>query len=267
MSNSDSASVRTEIRDDTAWILMNRPDVSNALDFDALRQLATQFEELRDLSSVRAIVLTGDTQGERPAFAAGGDIGEFATLTTEQAVLDYQDLYRRLGAAVESVPQTTIAAIAGPCVGGGAILAATCDLRIAAPSARFGVPVARTLGNCLNRDDYVRLVSVLGHARVKELVLTARLISAAEMKEWGVVSQVVESESELHPAAARLATTVVRSAPLTVAATKEQLLRIRAKSTPDESDHDLLFRCFLSEDFANAVQAFQDGNRPVWRGR
>ena len=262
-----TASVRTELRGSVAWILIRRPHVTNALNFEALELLADQFERLHGRNDVRAIVLTGDSEVERPAFAAGGDIGEFATLTTEQAVLDYQELYRRVGAAIDGADQPTVAAIAGPCVGGGAVFAAACDLRIASPSARFGIPVARTLGNCLNTDDYVRLVTVLGQARVKELILTARLLSATELREWGVVSEVVESDAELHPAAGRLAERLAGVSPLTVAASKENLRRIRRATTPDVSDHDLLFRCFLSEDFANAVAAFQAGDKPTWLGR
>ncbi|MFI6345846.1 enoyl-CoA hydratase [Streptomyces sp. NPDC050560] len=261
------APVRTELRGEVAWVLIDRPHVANALDMDSLTRLAVEFERLRGRRDVRAVVLTGAGGGERPAFAAGGDIGEFAALTTQEAILGYQELYRRVGAAIDETEQPTLAAIAGPCVGGGAVLAATCDLRIAAPSARFGVPVARTLGNCLNTDDYVRLVTVLGQARVRELIMTARLLPADEMLGWGVVSQLAESDEALHGAAARLAERLASMAPLTVAATKENLRRIRRASTPDADDRDVLLRCFGSADFRNAVAAFAAGEKPVWQGR
>lgn len=267
MSSDQTAPVRTEVRDSVAWILIDRPHVANALNMNSLTLLAEEFEGLRERRDVRAVVLTGATGDGRSAFAAGGDINEFAALTTDEAILDYQNLYRRVGAAIDGTDQPTVAAIAGPCVGGGAVIAATCDLRIAAPSARFGIPVARTLGNCLNTDDYVRLVTVLGQARVRELIMTARLLPADEMLQWGVVSQLVESDDALHPSAARLAARLASAAPLTVAATKENLRRIRRASTPEASDHDVLLRCFGSEDFRNAVAAFAAGEKPTWQGR
>src|SRR2546422_7662186 len=99
--------------------------------------------------------------------------------------------------ALEDVPVPTIAAIQGACTGGGAGIAAACDLRIGAPSARFGVPIARTLGNCLSLRTSARLAALLGVARAKELLLTARLMEAEEMRAAGLLSEVTDEANLL----------------------------------------------------------------------
>jgi enoyl-CoA hydratase len=259
--------LRVTIDDRVAWVTMDRPATRNAITMDMLRELIAAFESLGTDNTVRVIILSGSLSTEKPAFAAGGDIGEFETLSDEKSVLGYQELYRKVGDAIESAPQPTVAAIAGPCVGGGAILAAACDLRIASPSAKFGIPIARTLGNCLNIDDYLRISTLIGPAKVKELIFTSRLINATEMLAWGVVSQLVTSETELRDAAAQLAEGLKNAAPLTLSSTKENLRRIKSASRPAAGDVDLLLRCFLSEDFVEGVTAFRDHRPPKWSGR
>ena len=127
-------------------------------------------------SSVKVLVLTGT---DETAFAAGTDISEFRKFSTAQDALDYEVRINGLLAALERISIPTIAAIAGACTGGGSTIAACCDIRIGASNARFGVPIARTLGNCLSMANYVRLVALLGQARVKDILFTGRLVDAA----------------------------------------------------------------------------------------
>jgi enoyl-CoA hydratase/carnithine racemase len=168
--------------------------------------------------------------------------------------------------AIEDVRVPTIAALRGPVVGGGLAIAAACDLRIAAPSARFGVPVARTLGNCFSAANLVRLAALVGLGRVKELVLTARLIDAEEARAIGLASEIVASEDALEARVDELVTQLASFAPLTLHATKEMVRRIRERMMPDEAS-DLVALCYTSADFREGVAAFLERRKPVWKGQ
>ena len=133
-------------------------------------------------------MLTG--AGEK-AFAAGTDISEFKSFSAAEDALDYEARIDRVLNALERSRVPTIAAIAGACTGGGATIAACCDLRIGAANARFGIPIGRTLGNCLSMSNYVRLAALLGPARVKDIIFTARLIDAQEARAIGLLSEVL----------------------------------------------------------------------------
>jgi enoyl-CoA hydratase/carnithine racemase len=207
-------------------------------------------------------VLTGS--GE--AFAAGTDIAQFVDFKDASQALEYE---RRMDAwlgAIEDVRVPTIAALRGPVVGGGLAIAAACDLRVAAPSARFGVPVARTLGNCFSAANLVRLAALVGLGRVKELVLTARLIDAQEARMIGLVSEVVAEENALDARVSEIAEQLASFAPLTLRATKEMVRRIRARMMPDEAS-DLVALCYTSADFREGVAAFIERRKPVWKGQ
>jgi enoyl-CoA hydratase len=213
-------------------------------------------------ASVKAVVLTGSGD----AFVAGTDIAQFVDFKEASQALEYE---RRMDAwlgAIEDVRVPTIAALRGPVVGGGLAIAAACDLRIAAPSARFGVPVARTLGNCFSAANLVRLAALVGLGRVKELVLTARLIDAQEACAIGLVTEVVASEDALDSRVAELVEQLASFAPLTLHATKEMVRRIRARMMPEEAS-DLVALCYTSADFREGVAAFIGRRKPMWKGQ
>jgi enoyl-CoA hydratase/carnithine racemase len=158
----------------------------------------------------------------------------------------------------------TIAAINGVCTGGGATIAACCDLRIGTANARFGLPIARTLGNCLSMANYVRLVSLLGPARVKDIVFTARLIEAQEAHTIGLLSEVLPDHASLQVRAMELARTVASHAPLTLRVTKEALRAIQKQMTP-EHDPDMILTCYVSKDFREGMDAFLTKRTPNWK--
>ncbi len=252
-----------EVRDEIAYVTFNRPQARNALTFamyDRLVEICATADEDR---SIRAMVLTG--AGDK-AFAAGTDISQFRAFDKPEDALEYEARIDRVLGALERCRVPTIAAIQGACTGGGAGIATCCDLRIAARSARFGFPVARTLGNCLSMQSYARLAALLGAARVKDLVFRARLIEAEEALAIGLIGELVEDGAALMKRAQDLAREVAGRAPLTLQATKEALRRLRPAIPHGEGD-DLVLMCYMSEDFREGMDAFLGKRKPVWKGR
>ncbi|HEX5326182.1 MAG TPA: enoyl-CoA hydratase [Acetobacteraceae bacterium] len=251
-----------ELRDGIGRITFNRPAARNALTFamyERLAEICVQAAEDRD---IRVLLLTG--AGDK-AFAAGTDIGQFRAFTRPEDAIAYEARLDRVLDALERCPKPTIAAIAGAATGGGAGIAAACDLRIAARNARFGFPIARTLGNCLSMANIARLAALIGPARVTEIVFTARLIDAPEAKAIGLVSELLDDAAALAARAEELARLVASHAPLTLRATKEALRRLRSGGR-GEADRDLILMCYMSNDFREGMEAFLAKRPPVWRG-
>jgi enoyl-CoA hydratase/carnithine racemase len=246
----------------TALLTLNRPGARNALTFemyDALHDLCERFDAD---PGVRVVLLKG--AGDR-AFASGTDIRQFLEFKTEKDALEYEGRLSRTLARLAGMRKPTIAMAQGDAVGGGFFLALACDLRLAAPHARFGVPVARTLGNFLAPVSLSLLVATVGPVRAREIVLTARLVDAAEAKSIGLVDQ-VHPAAELERRARELATSLAGMAPLTLAATKEATRRVIATLTPQSLD-DLILSCYMSRDFHEGVRAFLEKRPPDWQGR
>jgi enoyl-CoA hydratase len=234
-------------RDGIGHITFNRPQARNALTFPMYERLA---EIAACPGDVRALIIAG--AGEK-AFAAGTDINQFRAFSRIDRVLG----------TLERCPVPTIAAIAGACTGGGAAIAAACDLRIAADNARFGFPIARTLANCLSMSNLARLSALVGSARVIEMIFTARLFSATEALSIGLVTEVLPDQPSLETRAVELATLLAGHAPLTMRATKEALRRMRENLPPDE---DLIRLCYTSRDFKEGMDAFLTKRAPSWQG-
>jgi len=251
-----------ERQDGVAWLTFNRPQARNAMTFAMYDRLAVLCEQVNADRSLRALVLQG---AGGKAFVAGTDISQFRDFTQERHAIEYEEQMDRVLQALESVAVPVIAAIQGPATGGGASIAACCDLRIGSPSARFGIPIARTLGNCLSMANYARLVALIGLARAKDLIFTARLIEAPEALAIGLFNEVTASEEALGPRVAELAATIASHAPLTLRTTKEALRRIQRRMTP-EAGSDLVLACYMSRDFREGVDAFLNKRKPVWTG-
>jgi enoyl-CoA hydratase len=215
--------------------------------------------------SLRCLVLTG--AGDK-AFVAGTDISQFKEFRAEQDAVDYEERMEREIGALAEVRIPTIAAVRGACTGGGFAIAAACDIRVGSPSARFGIPIARTLGNCLSMASLNLLIDLLGPARAKEMLFTARLIEAAEAREIGLVNELVDSEESLIPRVEALAEQIAANAPLTIRAVKEGIRRVlTARHIDPREGRDLIVACYLSEDFREGMSAFLEKRKPVWRGR
>jgi enoyl-CoA hydratase/carnithine racemase len=252
--------------DDIGWVTFNRPAARNALTFAMYEGLAEICAAQTAAPSLRALVLTG--AGEK-AFAAGTDIGQFRGFDGPEDAIAYEARLDRVADTIERCPIPLIAALSGACTGGGAGIAACCDIRLAAANLRFGFPIARTLGNCLSMGNIARLSALIGPARVKEIIFTARLVEAEEAKAVGLVSEVLPDHAALMARAAALARAIAGNAPLTLRATKEAVRRLRGRHAADadvNADRDLILLCYLSQDFREGMEAFLGKRPPVWRG-
>ena len=252
-----------EVRDGVGYVTFNRPQARNALTFAMYERLAEICNEAAEKRAVRAILMTG--AGDK-AFAAGTDISQFRTFDKEDDALQYEERIDRVMNAIERCPVPTIAAIHGACTGGGASIAACCDLRLASRAMKYGFPVARTLGNCLSLASYNRLVYLVGPALVKDIVFRARLIEADEALARGLISELCEDQASLMKRAEEITRLVAGHAPLTLQATKEALLRLRP-SVPHGEGNDLVLMCYMSQDFREGMEAFLNKRKPVWKGR
>ena len=246
-------------------VLFNRPEQRNAMTYamyDGLEEACVRADED---DSVRVLVLRGAGR----AFVAGTDISQFLEFGTGDSTsgedgVAYEARIERVVNRLEDVGVPTVAAVGGACVGGGLILAAACDLRVATASARFGVPVARTLGNCLSMNTYSLLVGHLGPARTLDMLLRARLLSAADAAAAGFVGEVCADDG-LDAALEELVSTLLGHAPLSMRAAKRAVARLRRADLPDGDD--LVREVFGSADFRAGVTAFVERGQVSWTGR
>src|SRR5438477_4103389 len=178
-----------ELRDGIGRVTFNRPQARNAFTFAMYERLAQICDEANRDRSIKVLVLQG--AGDK-AFASGTDINQFRAFITPQPALEYESRIDRVLTQLEQCRVPTIAAITGACTGGGAGIAACCDLRIGTKTTRIGFPIARTLGNCLSMSSLSRLTALVGPARVKDLIFTARLVGAEEAASVGLLNEIVE---------------------------------------------------------------------------
>ncbi len=260
---STTEEVLFEVQDGIGIATLNRPQARNALTFAMYDRVAEICETTAAASGCRALIITG--AGPR-AFASGTDISEFKDFKTRDQIIAYEKHMDDVLDKIESCPVPTIAALSGACTGGGAAIAACCDLRIATSNMVFGFPIARTLGNTLSIQNLARIAALIGHARTKEILFTARLIPADEAQVIGLVSAVVEQHDALMSRAHELAATVAAHAPLTLKATKEAMRRLRNDGAR-ANDEDLVTECYLSDDFKEGINAFLEKRPPQWTGK
>ena len=257
-----SQEILYEVNDGVGRITFNRPEARNAFTFRMYERLAEICKGVSADPSIKVLVLTG---ADETAFAAGTDIAEFRKFSGPKDALDYEVRINGLLDGLERIPIPTIAAIAGVCTGGGTTIAACCDLRIGAANMRLGVPISRTLGNCLSMANYTRLVALIGIARTKEIIFTGRLIHANEAHALGLLSEVLPDLAALQTRADELARTIATRAPLTLRATKEAMRRIKERMSPEE-DNDMILSCYMSHDFQEGMDAFLNKRPPKWTG-
>ncbi|GAB3766973.1 enoyl-CoA hydratase/isomerase family protein [Ramlibacter monticola] len=253
-------SVDLLIEGKVASVTFNRPEARNAMTWAMYERLRAICEQLREDRSVRVVRFQG-AGGE--AFVAGTDIAQFQDFDGERGVA-YERQIDGTMQLLAGLPMPTVAVVQGWCIGGGLAIASTCDFRIATPGSRFGVPIARTLGNCLSMANVAGLVASFGRPRVQRLLLLADLIAAEEAHACGYVLEIAPAEA-IEAAAQKLCAKLASLAPVTQQVSKEALARLLRHGLPEAED--LIRRTYGSADFREGVQAFVQKRPPVWQGR
>lgn len=255
-----SSNVAWDINESVAVVTLNRPEARNALTWDMYDALVEACDAAEAGREVRVLII----RGSGGAFAAGTDISQFREFANGDAGVAYE---RRLDAVIdriERLPFATIAEVDGAAAGGGCAIAMACDLRICSERARFGVPVSRTLGNCLSMANTARMVDLIGPALTRDLLLTGRMIDAREAIATGLANVVVPS-SDLQQETDKIAAELSTRARSTIKATKAMLLRLRDhRRPPAGSADDIIRECYGSAEFREGVTAFLEGRKPNW---
>lgn len=252
--------VHLSISGGVASVVFDRPAARNAMTW-AMYELLNQICDLLAAEmSVRVVTFRG-AGGQ--AFVAGTDIEQFRNFRSGEDGVAYERQIDECIARLEALPMPTVALVEGWAIGGGLAIATACDFRIATPGSRFGVPIARTLGNCLSVANLARLSAVFGIPRVKRMLMLAEVLTADEALACGFLTQVSEA-GEIDAVLASLCERLAALAPVTQRVSKEGLRRLVSHALP--SDEDLIRRCYGSDDFREGVSAFVAKRSPVWKG-
>lgn len=247
-----------------AWISFDNPESRNAMTWEMYDSLEKNCKEADNDPDIFAVVFRG-CGGE--AFVAGTDIKQFANFDDPEDGIRYERRIDRIVSALESMKKPTIAMLEGFCVGGGAAIALVCDFRYSTPSLKFGVPIARTLGNCLSITNVSRFMDLVGVPKAKEILMTAKLIESQEACRIGLVNEVFEPEA-IEEAVKKKAHEFSRRAPLTVQASKELIGRVQThRRAQAHAGDDWIKVCYTSQDFKAAVDKFVNKTPFEWAGK
>ena len=255
-----SGTVHLNIHDGVASVIFDRPQARNAMTWAMYEQLGQICAQLQADPTVRVVTFLG-AGGE--AFVAGTDIEQFTAFHSGEDGVTYERQIDECVQKLEKLSMPTVAVVEGWAVGGGLIIATACDFRIATSASRFGVPIARTLGNCLSVANLARLSAVVGLPRGKRMLMLAELMSAEEALTCGFLLQIIEVD-KLDGTLSDLCERLGALAPVTQSVTKEGLRRLASHDLL--ACEDLIRHCYGSNDFREGVAAFVSKRRPVWRG-
>jgi enoyl-CoA hydratase len=245
-------------------VTLNRPQARNALTMSMYERLSEICRETQPGGPVKALIIRG---AGGKAFASGTDISEFSDFTSGAQGVAYEAKMGGLLAAIEGCAVPTIAALAGACTGGGAAIAACCDLRLGSADLRFGFPIARTLGNALGVGILTRVVALIGLARTKDLLLQARLMGAEEALRVGLITEILPTADALDARAREVAVTVAGHAPVTIRACKTILGRLTEAQIATVDGRDMLDLAYGSADFREGRDAFLAKRPAKWTGK
>lgn len=244
--------VTTSKSDGICTVKINRPDKLNAMNMDVAKELVNIFENLGKDDTVKVIILTGE--GDK-AFSAGADIEYMSKISPDESE-EYAKLGQLVTATVENVNQPTIAAVNGFALGGGCELAMSCDIRIAADTAKMGQPEV-TIGIPPGWGGTQRLMRIVGIAKAKEMVYTGKMIKAEEAREIGLVNQVVEL-STLMDETMKMAKTIAGNSAIAVRMSKAAINKGRNADLDTGLGIELLAwrNCFTHPDREERMTAF-----------
>ena len=260
----NDGAVHLHIEAGVASVTFDRPQARNAMTWAMYEQLMAICHQLQSDTSVRVATFRG-AGGE--AFVAGTDIAQFQAFGSGEAGgrdgVAYEQQIDACMALLGDLPMPTVAVVEGWCVGGGLAIATGCDFRLATPASRFGVPIAKTLGNCLSVANLARLTAAFGMQRVKRMLLLAEMVHADEALACGYLQDVVAA-ADLDAAVRSLCSRLAALAPVTQRVSKEGLRRLATHNLP--ADHDLICAAYGSADFREGVAAFVAKRAPNWKG-
>lgn len=253
--------VLVERADDVVLVTLSHPERRNALTYAMYDALRAALVDAAGDETVRAVVL----RGADGAFAGGTDIRHLVDIASGDEGVRYEARMREVQESLLALRVPVVAVVEGPCVGGGLVLAALSDIVLCTPDARFGSPIARTIGNTLSATSLARLQQCLGRRRTSEMLLTGRLLDAAEAAAAGFVTAVVEP-ARLAERLGEVLDAVRACAPLSLWSFKELDRRLDAAAAAVEVA-DVYRRVYGSRDFHEGVEAFLAHRAARFEGR
>ena len=246
-------------------VRVNNPAKHNALSVDMWEAVPAILARAAVDESVRVVVFSGE--GEK-AFVSGADISQFESeRNSHEANKRYSESAAAATRALEQLSKPAIAMIRGFCMGGGMVIALSCDLRVASDDSKFGIPAAR-LGLGYGYEGVQRLVEVVGPTLTSEILFTARQFPASEALAMGLVNRLTSVE-QLEAAVREYADMISANAPLTLRAAKlaiKQTLQDPSRRKLDEV-RAAVAACFDSQDYAEGRRAFAEKRKPRFQGR
>jgi enoyl-CoA hydratase/carnithine racemase len=247
----------------TGWLVFNNPDRRNAVSVDMWEAIPRVLDRFAADPEIRVVVLTG--AGDK-AFVSGADISQFEKQrSSAEAVQQYEQLAEEVQARLQTFDKPTIARIRGFCLGGGLNIAALCDLRICSDDSRFSIPAAR-MGLGYRASSMKNLVDLVGAPYAREIMLTARMFSAAEALSMGLVQKVVPVDA-LDKTIAEYTEMIGANAPLTMRAAKRIIREVSRASYDVAQTRAWVKECFESEDYKEGRKAFMEKRKPAFKGR
>jgi enoyl-CoA hydratase/carnithine racemase len=261
MNAQTDGTVTLSVNGAVATMIFDRPHARNAMTWQMYDALLEHCVQLQTLENIRAVVLRGKGGA---SFIAGSDISQFQSFRTAEHGVAYEAKMEHYLDALARIPAPTVAVIEGFAVGGGLNIASCCDIRIATHGSKLGVPIARTIGNCLSIANYARLVAGFGEGRARRMMLLGDMIDVEEALTAGFLSKICQPE-DLETVLGKITEQLAANAPLTLRASKVAINRV-IDQMPGETE-DLIRLCYGSEDFREGISAFLEKRPPQWQGR
>lgn len=255
--------LRAEVRDGTLEVVIERPHRRNALTPAMVENMRSLVEEVAERGGVRAVLITG--AGDK-AFCAGFDIADISSPGSDTAGSE-RDMVNELATAFTELPVPVVAAVNGAAVGAGCDLALACDIRIGAPTARFGMPPVR-LGILYAWPGMERLLRTVGYPMASEMLLTGDIVEAERALAVGLMSRIVEADRLLEHARS-VCDRLAENSPVAVRASKESLRLLARKPVDSDTEHRLAAiqaAVWSSSDAQEGARAYREGRRPRFSG-